>query len=300
MMSTDNKPNEEHVKRVRKELVDAGMTPYGLLKFETRHLPALIHEDEKIGGVVYGLNENGSAMIVATNLRVIYLDHKFLYHKNEELSYDIVGGVTKNEQGGRSGIVLHTRAGDFKLRYVNTKAAQRFVKYIESRQIEKDNLKQNEPDVKTPTFSIEDGKDPVQLSQRARIFLVSHDIGVLSTVDENGTPFGSVVYYASDSNNYIYIVSKDKTQKVSRVQKNSRVSFTIFDSNSMQTLQMSGTAHVEENESIKEKIFHDILRPRFDGKHAEMPPIMYLPAGEYVVIAITPSVYKYSDYKSQQ
>ena len=294
-----SKANQDHKDRVRKELIDAGMTSYGLLKFETRHLPDLIHENEHIGGVVYGLNENGSAMIVATNLRVLYLDHKFLYHKNDELSYDIVGGVSINRQGAYSGLVLHTRAGDFKLRYVNSIAAKRFVKFIEKRQIEKE-VQNIEPDVKMPTFSIENGQDPVQLSQRARIFLTSHDSGVISSIDPSGMPHGSVVYYACDSNNYIYIVSKNKTSKVGNIAQNPKVGFTIFDISSMQTLQLSGVAHIEQDPKIKEKIFHDILRPRFDGKHAEMPPIMYLPAGEYIVICIKPTMYKFSDYKSQQ
>ncbi len=296
-MSNDS---SDHVSRVRNELREAGMTSYGLLKFETKHLPSIIHEKEHIGGVVYGLSENGSAMIVATNLRVVYLDHKFMYHKKDELSYDIVGGVSINEQGGHSGIVLHTRAGDFKLRYVNTKAAKRFVKFIEKRQIEKENQEQSKPDVQMPAFSIEDGQDPVQLSQRARNFLVTHDIGVISSIDNNGVPHGAAVYYASDSNNYLYIVSKHKTYKASNIRNESKVAFTIFDTQSMQTLQLSGVAHIEKDPKIKEKIFHDILRPRFDGKHSDMPPIMYLPAGEYVVICIKPTIYKFSDYKTQQ
>ncbi|MCA9342681.1 pyridoxamine 5'-phosphate oxidase family protein [Candidatus Saccharibacteria bacterium] len=298
MSKSDDKA--EHVKRIRKELINAGMTNYGLLKFETKHLPSLVHDNEHIGGVVYGLNDNGSAMIVATDLRVIYLDHKFLYHKNDELSYDIIGGVSINQQGGHSAVILHTRAGDFKLRYVNTKAAKRFVKFIEKRQIEKDISEKSEPDVKLPAFAMENGQNPVQLSQRARIFLVSHDIGVLSSIDGNGIPHGAVVYYASDSNNYLYVVTKQKTHKASNIQSNAKVAFTVFDTSSMQTIQLSGIAHIEQDQKIKEKIFHDILRPRFDGQHAEMPPIMYLPAGEYVVVCIKPTIYKFSDYKSQQ
>lgn len=294
--------NTKHVDRIRSELLQAGMTPYGLMKFETKHLPNLIHEDEHIGGVVYGRGDNGSAMIIATNRRVIYMDHKFLFRKNDELSYDVVSGVSHNAQGAYAGVVLHTRLGDFKVRFVNQKAARRFVKFIESRQIEteKNNRAKIKPDVPMPGFTIEDGTSPVQLSQRAKIFLSTHELGVLSTIDAKGIPHGSTVYYASDSNAYLYIVTKYKTYKSTNIGKNANVAFTIYDLSSMQTLQLSGVAHIEQDPKIKERVFHDILRPRFDGQRAEMPPIMYLPAGDYVVICIMPTVYKFSDYKTQQ
>lgn len=68
-----------HKKRIVKELKEAGMTPWGFLKMETKRLPEIIHEDEKIGGVVYGRTTGdkiGSAMLIATDKRVIFLDVK--------------------------------------------------------------------------------------------------------------------------------------------------------------------------------------------------------------------------------
>ena len=43
-----------HKKRIESELKAAHMTAYGLLKMETAKLPEIIHDDEHIGGVVYG------------------------------------------------------------------------------------------------------------------------------------------------------------------------------------------------------------------------------------------------------
>lgn len=292
------KNSTEHEKRVMQELIDAGMTRFGLMKFTTKDIPGLIHDDEHIGGVVYGLNGGGSATIIATNKRVIYMDHKPFFKKNDELSYDIVGGVSHNVQGRYAGIVLHTRAGDFALRYVNKNAAKHFVKFIESRQIER-NLTAPQLSVSTSTFAVHEDHEPVHMSQRAQIFLVSHELGVLSTVDSNGRVHGAAVYYVADSNNYVYIVSKSKTAKISNISENSQTAFTIYDNNSMHTLQLSGKAHLEHDNTLKEKIFNDILRPRFDGKHTEMPPIMYLPAGKYVVICFLPTHYKFSDYKTR-
>lgn len=68
-----------HRQRVISELKNAGMTTYGTMKMETEKLPSIIHDDEHIGGVVYGRTTGekiGSAMIIATDKRVIFLDVK--------------------------------------------------------------------------------------------------------------------------------------------------------------------------------------------------------------------------------
>ena len=294
------KNNSAHIKRVNSELVKAGFTKYGLLKGESRHLPNLIHKDERIGGAVYGRAEHGSAMIVATDKRVLYLDHKILFNKSEEISYDAVSGVSCNIQTSYAGVVLHTRLGDFELKFVNLKCARRFVKYVEGRRIEQPSQSVSEgvAGVNMPSFSIEDGRDPAQFSQKARNFLISHDLGVISTIDNKGNPRGSAVYYATDKNNYIFIVTKNKTFKAQNILKNPRVAMTIFDTNSLQTLQLSGVASVERDPEICKRVYHDILRPRFEGAYKKLPPIMYMPAGEYEVIVVKAIEYKFSDYKN--
>lgn len=290
-----NKPTQKHIDRVRDELLKAGMTKYGLLKGESRHLPALIKQDEHIGGVVYGRTSDGSAMLIATDKRVLYLDHKLLSNKSDELTYDVVSGVSSNTQGSYAGVILHTRLGDYQIKYVNLTTARRFVRYIESKRI----VPVQEPDVHMPSFAIEVSEKQAQLSQKARIFLISHEVAVLSVITPAGSPHGAVVYYAADKNNNIFIVTKNQTKKAQYINQNSRVALTIYDTASMSTLQAAAIAHVEQDPAICKKIYETILRPRFEGAHAEMPPIMYLPAGEYEVIACKITEYTFSDYKNQ-
>lgn len=287
----------KHVERIKLELQKAGMTNYGLLKGEARHLPSLIHKDEHIHGVVYGRAEHSSAMIVATDKRVLYLDHRVLFNKSDELTYDVVSGVSFNKQSGYAGIVLHTRLGDFSLRFVNLSCAKKFVDYVESRQIETKETPSQ--DVAMPHFDIDYGQSQVEYSQKAHIFLTTHETAVLSTIDPEGIVQGSVIYYAVDKNNYIYIVTKDQTAKARNIHYHPLVALTIFDTNSMQTLQIEGVASLEKDSAIKEGIYKTILRPRFTGKHAELPPIMHLSAGDYVVIVVKTLHYKYADYKTQ-
>jgi hypothetical protein len=128
----------EHYKRVREDLRRAGVSRYGLLKNESRYIPKLIHADEQIKGVVYGRYDNGSAMLVATNKRVIFLDKKVLFTTFDEVSYDIVSGVSLSSQNGYGTLTLYTRVANYCLRFVNTKAARQFVTFLESNRLEQD------------------------------------------------------------------------------------------------------------------------------------------------------------------
>lgn len=284
--------DEAHSKRIKSELVKAGMTPYGLMKAESRHLPEHVHEDEHIGGVVYGRYEGGSGMIVATNKRVIFLDYKPFYKSTDEIHYDVVSGVSVNKQDGYSGVVMHTRLGDYKLRFVNNKCASHFARYMEEKA---DALVETPEPVKPKNAS--KPRLSVALSQQARNFLWNHEIAVVSTVDQNGALHGAVVYYASDKNDNIFFVSKEKTDKVKHIMKNPQVALTMYDVQSMQTLQVSGIAHLEQDEDIKKAITDRIIRPRFQDGHAALPPILYIPAGDYVIVSIKLTSFKFSDYK---
>lgn len=288
----------KHVQRVKDELRKAGVTQYGLLKGESRHLPSLIHKDEHIHGVVYGRADFGSAMIVATDKRILYLDHRILFNKSDELTYEVVSGVSFNEQGGYAGVVLHTRLGDFALRFVNLMCAKRFVKYIESRQIETKQDSGLSQGIPLPHYDI-DNVTQSEYSKRARMFLVSHETGVLSTVNANDIIHGAVVYYAADKNNLIYIVTKSQTEKAQNIIFHPLVALTIYDTSSMQTLQIEGVAQIESDPRITKNVYQTILRPRFSNGHAELSPVLHLSAGDYEVIVVKTIRYKFADYKTQ-
>ncbi len=125
-----------HSERIKNELTALGVTKYGLLKMESRYLPHIIHKDEHIGGVVYGRNEEGSVMLVATDRRVIYLDKKPMFVNEDELTYDVVSGVNFSRAGVGSVVILHTKVKNYSMRTLNQTCAEGFVEYIESRCLE--------------------------------------------------------------------------------------------------------------------------------------------------------------------
>lgn len=122
--------------RVRFELQKAGVGRYGLLKAESRYLPFILQDDEHIGGVVYGLSEVGSVMLIATDKRVIYLDRKMLFTVLDEFPYDVITGLRISMQGPFSNLTLHTRNKDYILRYVRLNCARIFEYYLETKRIE--------------------------------------------------------------------------------------------------------------------------------------------------------------------
>ena len=97
------------------------------MKSESRYLPHIIHDDEHIMGVVYGQYSGGSAMLIATDHRVIFLDRKPLFTTMDELTYDVVSGIKLDRSGLFVSVVLHTKIANYTIRYANAKCANKFV-----------------------------------------------------------------------------------------------------------------------------------------------------------------------------
>ena len=287
---------DSHVSRIKKELTTAGMGSYGLKKSESRYLPKIIHKDEHIGGVVHGLYENGGGMLIATDKRVIFLDKKPLFTTNDEVSYSVVSGVRVNRTGLVNSVTLHTRVKDFTLRYVNKLCATRFKKYLESRTLEL----ANPPSVATPEVVSEPTtKSFPFLTQEAIAFLRGNDVAVLSSSDKKGTVHGAVIYYVVDEQNKIYILTKAETNKTRNVINHSQVALTIFDVNAAQTLQIQGSAVIETDEKIKQHIVNTIIKPHKYNKGYQLPPVVWLEAGMFVIITITPKTSNFSDFSKK-
>ncbi len=290
-----------HKNNIRSQLVKVGVTPYGLLKGEARHLHSIVHGNEEIHGAVYGRTDDGSAMIVATDKRILYLDHRILFSKSEVITYEVVSGVTIKELSGYAGVVLHTRIRDFRLRFVNINCARIFGKYIESRCILTNmNLPESLASEKhIPVFNV-DRIVQKEFSKKVETFLISNDTAVLSTVTANLTVQGSVVFYVVDNNNLIYIVTKTKTAKSYNITNNPSVAVTIFDKDKMQTLQIEGVAFIETDPNISKEVYRKLLLPHKKNGTSIISPLFRMPAGEYELIVVKTQHYKYADYGQKE
>ena len=137
-------------------------------------------------------------------------------------------------------------------------------------------------------------------TEQASKFLSEHTIGVLSTSDIDGNVHGAAIYYIAESETSIYFVSKSLTTKVKDITLHRNVALTILYAPLAQTLQITGVAHQETNQDTIDYVFENIIKLRLYGGEMLKPPVTALKdSGEYVVIRITPTDVKFSDYKQQ-
>lgn len=132
-----------HKLRIRSELRRAYVSRLALKSSESRYLPYIIRDDEHIQAAVFGYQEAGFVMLVATDKRVIFLDKKPLFINQDEVTFDVVSGVKLNETIIGTTLKLHTRVKDYKLFTFNEDSAEFFMNYIETHCLEFNNVLRN-------------------------------------------------------------------------------------------------------------------------------------------------------------
>lgn len=286
-----------HRQRIIAELKAVGMTTYGTMKMETDRLPSIIHQDERIGGVVYGRTTGekiGSAMLVATDKRIIFLDVKPFFMTFDEVSYDVVAGIKDTNAGPFAGIILHTRVRDYGLRFVNKRCASIFVEYIESH-IELN--KQDEAKKVTNEVWKSSTREQKRVNPDDNVqgLIQSQNEAIISSIDREGNVHGSVIHYVYIDEQF-YFVTKTQDAKVEHMTVHGQVALTIHETRSLQQIQISGLAEPETDKNTVSKVFRAINAPKEYTEGNHLPPILNMKKGDFVVIRITPMSIKYHDY----
>lgn len=284
----------KHNQRIKDELKSAGMTSYGFLKLSTGYLPNLIHENEHIGGVVYGrVSESFEpVMLVATDRRVLYVDCKPFYRDWDEITYSVVAGVKTTLAGPFAYVTLHTRVKDYQVKYVNITCAKKFVQYIE-KYIEKGDSQAsgyNGTDINTKPAA----NDKKAVKDKGSSIL--DNTAIISTADNKGNVHGSVVHYVLDKDENAYFLTKSETTKVKNIQSNNKVALTIHPSDSLKVLYIEGIAEPISDKELKQQVFEHIVEPRDYLEGTKLPPITKLEKGNYIAYKITATDKTYIDY----
>ncbi len=290
-------PNS-HTMRVKAELRKVGITAYSINKFTPRYLPKVIHDNEHIMAAVYGRYNKEETpfgfggMLVATDRRVIFVDHKPGYTTLDELTYDVVSGVQATRAGLFRSITLYTKLGEFTVRFANTKSVKNFEHYVEKRRLE----------ITTASQPKDTGQSSVQkatLTPNAQEFLLSHNIGVLSTIDEKGEIQSRTVYYSTDVTGHLYILTKTGTQQVRNLFTNQRVTLVSYDDITYQTIQVQGVGELENDPAKKQEVYHALTDVRDSQGNPRLIPITSFQGGVFVVIRITPTAINFTDFKQK-
>ena len=132
----------EKQQRVENELREARLGWYSMLQAEPRMISDALHDWEHVAGAVYGYSPEGFAILVATNLRIIFASHKLLFAHIDELAFKSVSGVSIESVGPYCKLTLHTGVGNYTVRTLNQACARRFASYIELKILEHELTKQ--------------------------------------------------------------------------------------------------------------------------------------------------------------
>jgi len=136
-------------------------------------------------------------------------------------------------------------------------------------------------------------------TERARadalMFLKHHKVGVLATYAGEYQTHASMVYYTSDDNFNIYLMTFVNTRKFKAIQAHPQVAFTVSTPDTPQTLQIEGMAmdiSLDEEAAEKKEELFKILNenPWF------YPPVSKLDPAESVVVWIRPTWIRWADY----
>lgn len=121
-------------------------------------------------------------------------------------------------------------------------------------------------------------------------------MAVIATVDEQGQPNSSVIYYSVDSHNSISFITKAETAKYNNLRKNNKAAMTIVDRDSPQAANIEGTVSFVEDSSE----FHQVLESITKIGHkmiGDFAPIIKLHKGRFVAMKFTPTKGKYTDFR---
>jgi len=134
--------------------------------------------------------------------------------------------------------------------------------------------------------------------QKVHEFLKHHPMGVLSTVSEDGKPWGAAIYYVADEDFNFYFVTRVETSKYYNLDKNPVAAITIADSETQTTVQASGKILKLPVDKYMDIVFNKLAHVRHQDDLNWTPPIDKLrDGGDYMPLYIVPDRLQFADYK---
>lgn len=126
--------------------------------------------------------------------------------------------------------------------------------------------------------------------QRHKIyeFLKQHPVGVLATVDPDGNPHASTIFFSADDQLNITFTTKRGTEKHANINNHNTVMLVTYDAANQSAVQASGKATEVTDQLEALDVFRGTLQATQKTGADEVPPIAKISAGPYVAYKITP------------
>lgn len=138
----------------------------------------------------------------------------------------------------------------------------------------------------------------ISAEDRSKIvdFLYSHPVGVLATVDENGNPDASTIFFSVTKELQVTFTTKRDTRKHSNISRHSKVILVVYDAESQSAVQVRGTAQEETDEIQAQEIYRGTLRASQQTGEDTVPPIAKIAAGPFVAYRIAAETISLAEY----
>ncbi|MET0779783.1 MAG: pyridoxamine 5'-phosphate oxidase family protein [Candidatus Saccharimonadales bacterium] len=108
---------------------------------------------------------------------------------------------------------------------------------------------------------------------------------VLSTINDDGTPYGAVVYVCSASHRTVCFVTKRRTQKYKDIDQRPIVSLTFFNEKEGSTLQTTGAATITNDHQMIDYVMDKIAKSHV-MQAGWQAPVTKLEGSDYLVVGV--------------
>ncbi len=126
-------------------------------------------------------------------------------------------------------------------------------------------------------------------------FISQHTTAVIATVDSEGQPHTSTIYFSYEEKDKIYFLTKDRTTKSQNLEANNKVAITVLDKNQAIAVNITGTAKAVEDIAKRDSVMQSVLKISHDNQ-ADYAPIVKLHKGGFKVFMLTPTQAKMTDF----
>ena len=126
-------------------------------------------------------------------------------------------------------------------------------------------------------------------------FIRSHAIAVMATVNSEGQPSSSTIFYTVSKNDEIWFLTKSDTTKYINLNHNSKASMTILDMTKPVAVNLTGHAVEVTDTKDKDEILQAITKLSNDTLH-DYAPIIKLHKGAFRSMRFIPEQAKMTDY----
>ncbi len=140
----------------------------------------------------------------------------------------------------------------------------------------------------------------MKTKQVAQEFLKRHPMGVLSTVANDGKPWGAAIYFVADEDFSFFFVTRSGTQKYKNIEANPHASLTIADPETQTTVQAAGKISRVPVKDTVDIVFKKLAAIKPKDNPDWLPPIIKVHKGDWMILQLTPDHLQYANYTAKK